>query len=287
MRPEFSVITPSFRQFDWLRLCAASVADQEGVTVEHIVQDAGTGPELEAWAAGRTGLALHVEKDNGMYDAVNRGFRRAQGEILAYLNCDEQYLPGALQDVAEFFRSRPDVDIVFGDVVVIGPDGNYRFHRKIWPPNLFHTWVSHLSTLTCATFIRREFLKRNDLYFNPQLRDVGDAEWIARALKKRPNMAALGKFISAFGDTGVNMSAKPNAIRELHNLAASAPAWVRLLKPIWILHHRLKRAIAGGYFQKPFSYTVYTLDSPCTRKSFHAKKPSFRWRLQSTGDASA
>ena len=48
MRPQFSIITPSFRQLDWLKLCAASIADQTGATVEHIVQDAGTGPELEA-----------------------------------------------------------------------------------------------------------------------------------------------------------------------------------------------------------------------------------------------
>ena len=41
-----------------------------------------------------------IEKDGGMYDAVNRGYRRAQGDILAYLNCDEQYLPGALKTVA-------------------------------------------------------------------------------------------------------------------------------------------------------------------------------------------
>ena len=67
---------------DWLKLCAASIADQQGVTFEHIVQDAGTGPELEAWAAGRPFLKLYVEKDAGMYDAVNRGLERAIGCVL-------------------------------------------------------------------------------------------------------------------------------------------------------------------------------------------------------------
>ena len=114
MRPQFSIITPSFRQLDWLKLCAASIADQAGVRVEHIVQDAGTGPELEAWAAGQQTLTLHVEKDRGMYDAVNRGLRRATGQILAYLNCDEQYLPGTLAAVADYFSRHPEVDVVFG-----------------------------------------------------------------------------------------------------------------------------------------------------------------------------
>ena len=44
-----------------------------------------------------------------MYDAINRGLRRASGEILAYLNCDEQYLPGALQEVAAFFEKHPEL----------------------------------------------------------------------------------------------------------------------------------------------------------------------------------
>ena len=117
MRPTFSIITPSFRQLDWLKLCAASIADQAGVRVEHLVQDAGSGETMLAWAAewkrkcetedGRFSFQLAMEKDDGMYDAVNRGLRRASGELLAYLNCDEQYLPGALATVADYFAKNP------------------------------------------------------------------------------------------------------------------------------------------------------------------------------------
>ena len=59
--PTFSIITPSYGQLEWLRLAAASVADQEGVNLEHIVQDACTGTKLESWAAGWPGLILYVE----------------------------------------------------------------------------------------------------------------------------------------------------------------------------------------------------------------------------------
>ena len=58
-----------------------------------------------------------------MYDAINRGWRRAKGEILAYLNCDEQYLPGGLSAVEEFFRRRPQTDVVFADTVVVDLQG--------------------------------------------------------------------------------------------------------------------------------------------------------------------
>src|SRR5947207_3288616 len=102
----FSIITPSFNPAPWLPLCIASVADQ-AVDVEHIVQDAGSTDGTLEWLRNDGRVKAFVERDGGMYDALNRGLRRAQGDILAYLNCDEQYLPGCLQRVDAFFRDHP------------------------------------------------------------------------------------------------------------------------------------------------------------------------------------
>src|SRR5438552_9069631 len=99
----FSIITPSFLGRQWLPLCIASVADQQGVEVEHIVQDSCSGDGTEELLGNYPSLRAYIEKDEGMYDAVNRRFGRATGEILAYLNCDEQYLPGALKAVRNCF----------------------------------------------------------------------------------------------------------------------------------------------------------------------------------------
>jgi len=71
-----SIITPSFRNSDWLKLCIASVADQAGVTVEHIVQDSCSDDGTQDWLPKDARVKAFVEKDAGMYDAVNRGFRR-------------------------------------------------------------------------------------------------------------------------------------------------------------------------------------------------------------------
>src|SRR5580693_4509125 len=113
----FSVVTPSFRQSQWLKLCVASVADQ-GVEVEHIVQDACSDDGTLDWLLTDTRVRAYAEKDAGMYDAVNRGLRRASGEILSYLNCDEQYLPGALSAVGAYFDNHPEVDLLFGNCLV-------------------------------------------------------------------------------------------------------------------------------------------------------------------------
>src|SRR2546425_1017595 len=133
--PEFSIITPSFRNSQWLRLCIASVADQE-VALEHIVQDAGSDDGTLDWLPDDKRVSAYVEKDSGMYDAVNRGLARAKGQILAHLNCDEQYLPGALEKVSRFFQEHPDTEIVFADVIAIQSEGQFVCFRKVELPSV-------------------------------------------------------------------------------------------------------------------------------------------------------
>lgn len=276
--PRFSIITPSYKQLDWLKLCAASIADQRDVEVEHIVQDAGTGAEVEAWAAAQPGLKLYVEKDKGMYDAVNRGLKRSTGEILAYLNCDEQFLPGTLSAVADFFSQHPDIDVAFGNVVIVDPTGRYICSREVLSPHLYHTWVCTLSVFTAATFFRRGIIDQHKLYFNDQWRDVGDAVWVLELLNLGIAMAPLGEFVTAFTDTGENMNLKPNAIQERRQLSESAPRWAQALRLFWVLQHRLKRLLAGHYYPRPFDYSIYTLEHHKERRTFHVTKPTGIWR---------
>ncbi len=271
----FSIITPSFRNSNWLKLCIASVADQ-GVAVEHIVQDAGSDDGTLDWLPSDSRVQAFVEKDAGMYDAVNRGLRRARGEILAYLNCDEQYLPGALASVERFFQTHPDVDMVFGDVVMVDADGNYLYHRKMQTPLLHHTWTCHLSTLSCAMFFRRRVISEMNLFFDPQWRDVGDGEWMVRLLQKKIRMATLGEFTSTFMQTGANMSAGPNARRENRRLFETAPAWAKTARPLLILHHRLRRLLGGRYRQPPFSFALYAGDSANQRVIRQVAQPAGR-----------
>ena len=282
---QFSIITPSYRNSSWLKLCIASVADQ-GVAVEHIVQDAGSDDGTLNWLPSDPRVKAFVEKDAGMYDAVNRGLRRATGDILAYLNCDEQYLPGALRSVEKFFQAHPEVDMVFGDVVMVDANGNYLYHRKMQTPLLHHTWTCHLSTLSCAMFFRRRVISEMNLFFDPQWRDVGDGEWMVRAIQKKIRMATLGTFASTFTQTGANMSAGPNAHRENKRLRETAPTWAQGTRPLIILHHRLRRWLGGMYRQQPFTFEIFTTASPQQRTARFVAQPLFRASLTAPAAAS-
>jgi glycosyltransferase involved in cell wall biosynthesis len=273
----FSIVTPSFRGSRWLRLCIASVADQ-GVEHEHIVQDAGSDDGTLDWLLADARVQVFVEQDGGMYDAVNRGLRRASGDVLAYLNCDEQYLPGALARVADYFRDHPEIDVVFADAVVVDPAGRFLCQRQSSRPLRYHSMVSgNLSILTCGTFFRRSLLDQHGLFFHPGFRVLGDVEWVLRLLDHRIRTGVLREYTSAFTNTGANLSSNPRAAQEHRELLASAPLWARKARALIVLHYRLRRLLAGHYRSKPLRYAVYTLEHPQQRVSFEVPHPGFRW----------
>ena len=181
MSLKFSIITPSFRNSAWLKLCIASVADQRGVTLEHLVQDSNSDDGTGDWLPKDSRVQAFIEKDAGMYDAVNRGYRRATGDILAYLNCDEQYLPGALKAVQEFFEKHPQVEVVLAGSIVTDGDGKYLCHRHSMVPSPQHLWY-RFPVLTSSIFIRRKVVAERGIFFDTKWRDLGDFHWkIGRA----------------------------------------------------------------------------------------------------------
>lgn len=272
----FTIITPSRNQLGWLKLSRASVADQTGVTVQHLVQDAASEDGTGAWLRQQAGVEAFIEPDAGMYDALNRSFRRARGELVAWLNCDEQYLPGTLARVAAFFAEHPDVDMVFGNIIMVDPQGGYLWHRKVQAPRLYHTQTCHLSTLSCAMFFRRRLVEPGGFFFDSEYRCTGDAEWMTRLLRAGVRMAALGEFTSVFTQTGSNLSREARAANEQARLAATASRWVRAGRPLWILHHRLSRWCAGAYRQAPFEFEIFTPESPSHRVLRRVAQPQFR-----------
>jgi glycosyltransferase involved in cell wall biosynthesis len=274
---KFSIITPSFRNSAWLKLCIASIADQSGVTFEHIVQDSCSDDDTKNWLPNETRVKAFIEKDSGMYDAVNRGFRRAQGDILAYLNCDEQYLPGALKRVGDFFDANPGVEVVFSDTIVTDADGNYICHRPSLVPGKASMW-GRFPVLTCGVFIRRSVVHERGILFDTKWRDLGDFFWIRELVLRGVRMAVLPELTSIFADTGDNMNLKANALRERAKKWNMTPRWIKLLHPYWVVQCRARLALRTNTRRPPFDYSIYTMASPARRVVFHAAHPTTFWK---------
>ena len=273
---KFSIITPSFRSSNWLKLCIASVADQQGVELEHIVQDSCSDDGTQDWLPQDRRVKAFIEKDGGMYDAINRGYRRARGDILAYLNCDEQYLPGALQAVHDFFEAHPETEVALAGSVVTDGEGKYICHRQALAPHPHHIWF-RFPVLTSSVFIRRRVIHERGIFFDTHWRVLGDLHWVMDLMKNQVPMKVMDGFLSAFTDTGDNLCLSPSAAKEFKETLAMPAGWVRALKPLWILHHRLRRLAAGHFSLKPASYAIYTLASPEQRVRFDVPKPTAVW----------
>ena len=214
---EITLVTPSLNQTELLACCIASVADQQGVEVEHIVQDAGTPgfQEFSAqmaveWPNRPSYRRLMIsEPDQGMYDAINRGLRRGEGEICAYLNCDEQLLPGALAKVKTLFQLQPKLEILHGGFLVVDQDGELVTAQR--PVKLFvpHLMTSHLANFSCATFFRRRLLDSLSAWFPVELRACGDALWNLQRIQEGVKSKTSPEYFSVFTETRSNQGLTP------------------------------------------------------------------------------
>jgi len=295
---KFSIITPSFGQLDWLRLCVASIADQPlsslGFDVEHIIQDGGSlGIEEFAREMGTilneqyggdwlsnlqtfellnfrtsSGYRLRIfrEPDAGMYDAINKGLARATGEICAWLNSDEQYLEGTLAKVAKFFLQNNPPDVLLGDALLT--DGEHRpvCYRRIMVPSRWHTRLDHLHSLSCAMFFRKSALPSPPL--DPRWKVISDAVLMDYFLHSKKKIVACGQLLAAYSFTGKNLSANPTN-RE-HAVWMQEMKWPPLwLRAFVVMNNRIRRLAHGAYAFFIIHEGLFTRESPALRKHIH------------------
>jgi hypothetical protein len=149
-------------------------------------------------------------------------------------------------------------------------------HRHSLVPDPQGVWF-RFSALTSSVFLRRRVIQERGFFFDTRWRAVGDFHWFLALMRNKVPMAVCDAFTSVFADTGGNFGLQPGAVQEIDETRAMAPRWVRLLKPVWVAHHRLRRLAAGHFSLKPTSYAIYTFDSPEQRVRFDVPKPSAIW----------
>ncbi|CAK6701998.1 glycosyltransferase family 2 protein [Synechococcus sp. CBW1107] len=138
-----SVVTPSYNQGAFLARTLASVASQSHPAHEHLVFDGGsTDDTLQVLEAAGDGVRWVSRPDGGQADAVNQGLQAAGGDVIAWINSDDVYYPGAFARVAAAFANDPDLDVVYGaaDHIDLNDRAFEVYPTTFWDPELLrHT----------------------------------------------------------------------------------------------------------------------------------------------------
>jgi glycosyltransferase involved in cell wall biosynthesis len=123
--PLVSIITPSYNQAEFLENTIKSVLAQNYPAIEYLIVDGGsTDGSVDIIHKYRSEMAWWVsEPDEGQASAINKGMAKARGEIVAWVNSDDLYLPGAVSQAVEAFQSNPQSGLVFGNAITIDASG--------------------------------------------------------------------------------------------------------------------------------------------------------------------
>lgn len=182
----FTIVTPSLNQGSFLNEALFSVKRQFCDKVEHLVIDGGSTDDTvgilrrRSMEQGWAHLSWTSEPDDGQSHALNKGFARAQGDIVGWLNSDDRYRPGSFEYVRRVFASNPEVDVIYGDYTWIDEEGGtLRIKREIGFSRfvLFYHRVLYIPTTT--TFLRRRIFEDGN-WLDESLHYAMDYEFFLR-----------------------------------------------------------------------------------------------------------
>jgi glycosyltransferase involved in cell wall biosynthesis len=178
--PKISIVTPSFNSVGTIGATIESVLRQDYAHWEHIVVDGGSTDGTVELLERYRQLLWISEKDEGHYDAMNKGITRASGDVVVILNADDCFRAGALRKVAEAFRQHPEWDALFGDVVFVDGAGReiYRREEALYDYKVLLYGVDYICHQ--ALFVRKRVYERLGGYRNKEFLNSADYEFKLR-----------------------------------------------------------------------------------------------------------
>ena len=178
--PKITVVTPSFNGAATIRDTIESVARQDYPAVEHIVMDGGSTDATVDILKEYPQLIWKSERDEGHYHAMNKGIESATGEVVAVLNADDCYRPGALRKVGEAFAANPDWDGLFGDVVFVDGSGReiYRREEAVFDYDVLRFGIGYVIHPTL--FVKKSIYTKLGAFRYKVLKNSADFEFVLR-----------------------------------------------------------------------------------------------------------
>lgn len=217
-RVSVSVVVPSFNQAGFIARTLQSIIDQDYPALEIIVIDGGsTDGSVDVIRNFEKHLAYWVsEPDRGQTHAINKGMARANGELRAYLNSDDVYLPGALHAVSDAWRSQPGADLIHGRCAIIDAEdgrqgvrsGSIRTLDEVL--DLWDVWWRERNFVQPEVFWTRRLADRIGP-FREELHYVMDYDYWLRALLAGAEVLSVDRELAGFRLHGAQKSGNARA----------------------------------------------------------------------------
>lgn len=195
---KISIITISFNQIEYLEQCIDSILNQDYPDLEYIVVDPGsTDGSRELIESYGNKIVSVFEKDSGAADGLNKGFSRATGEIIGFINSDDELLPSALKIIATTFQKNKSFDVISGCGYFTNAEG-----KRLKPivPSKFRSWqyaMGAVSIFQQGTFFKRSaFLKTSG--FNKDNKACWDGELFLDMALAGAKFMTIGNDIALF-----------------------------------------------------------------------------------------
>ncbi|MCB7128705.1 MAG: glycosyltransferase [Candidatus Brocadiales bacterium] len=185
-----TIVTPSLNQAAFIEEALWSVKNLNYPALEHIVVDGASTDDTLGILKNNTDspgwehLRWVSEPDNGQSDALNKGFRKATGDIVGWLNSDDRYRPGCFAAVVEAFQNDPEVDVLYGDYTWISENGRvWQIRREIEFSRFVLQYHRVLYIPATATFFRRRIFDEGN-FIDTQFNYAMDYEFFLRLARK-------------------------------------------------------------------------------------------------------
>lgn len=244
MKPDFSIITPSLNYGRFLTDCLRSVATQEGVTFEHMVIDGGSSDESALVVAGFPHAQWIQEPDQGMSDAINKGFARACGTWVMWLNADDRLKPGALVAMLDRLQ-RSTADVVYGDWDFVNEAGEFQRRMKALRWSAFVNLYHHCYVGSTAAFYRKATVIDQGHRLREDFRYVMDGEFYARLAVAGKTFEHVPVAVADFRLHGANASQRHlGKTREMTTILAAERQHVE--------SRAMRRAYGVTWFRDPY-----------------------------------
>lgn len=241
--PRISIVTPSFRQAHLIERTIASVVAQAYPKLEYFIQDGGsddgTTSVLEKWSDRLSGW--ESKRDGGQSAAINLGFAKTSGDIMAWLNSDDLLMPGSLNYVAAYFQRHPEVDVIYGDRLLID-ENDALIGRWVLPGHVDAVlpWADFVPQETL--FWRRNLWDKVGAHIDETFKFAMDWDLLLRFRKAGARFAHVPKYLGAFR---IHASQKTSAAISDIGFQEMDRLRLRELGRV-VSHHEIRRAI------KPF-----------------------------------